>query len=94
MKALVISLVVLLAVLHQDFWWWDDVEPLVFGFLPIGLAWHVGISLAAGFTGWLAVRYCWPEALEREDPSLLLGDGSAPPSGHGPEREKRGEALR
>lgn len=64
MKRTVFVLIVLLAVLHQDFWWWNDVEPLVFGFLPVGLAYHAGISIAAAFLWWLAVRYCWPAHLE------------------------------
>ena len=48
MRALVVILLILLIILHQDFWWWDDADPLIFGFIPIGLAWHVGISIAAG----------------------------------------------
>jgi hypothetical protein len=66
-------LVLLLMVLHQDFWFWHRYEPLLFGFIPIGLAWHVGISLSAGVVGLLAVRYCWPESLE--------ADGALPPPG-------------
>ena len=83
MKHLVVSLIVTLAVLHQDFWWWDDARPLVLGVVPIGLAWHVGISLAAGLIGLLAVRFCWPEGLEKEDPSLVLAQDAAagPPAG-------------
>ena len=50
-------------VLHQDFWLWTD-GTLVFGFLPAGLAYHVGFSLAtAGFWA-LASRYAWPNDLE------------------------------
>lgn len=64
MKHVTIALIIVLIVLHQDFWWWDDVEPLVFGFIPIGLAWHAGISLAAALVWWLAVKYCWPRDLE------------------------------
>lgn len=67
MKRLVIALVVLLIVLHQDFWWWDSVDPLVFGFMPIGLAWHVLISIAASFVWYLASRYCWPAGVDVAD---------------------------
>ena len=67
MKYLVIGLVVLLAVLHQDFWWWGS-KDLVFGFMPVGLAWHAGISLAAGLIGLVAVTFCWPEKLDEEPP--------------------------
>ena len=31
---------VLLYALHQDFWFWREARPLVFGFLPIGLFYH------------------------------------------------------
>lgn len=64
MKYVVIAMIATLAVVHQDFWWWDDRTP-VFGFLPIGLAWHAGISLAAGIVGWIAVTWCWPEELDK-----------------------------
>ena len=70
-KFLVVALILLLAILHQDFWWWDSKE-LVFGFMPIGLAWHTGLSLAAGIVGWIAVLFCWPKTLDEED-----GDGSS-----------------
>ncbi|MEC9353612.1 MAG: DUF3311 domain-containing protein [Planctomycetota bacterium] len=65
-RILVISLILLLAILHQDWWWWEAKEPLVFGFMPIGLAWHAGISLAAGLVGLMAVRFCWPDHLDDE----------------------------
>lgn len=63
MKHLVVVLMALLAILHQDFWWWDD-RTVLFGFLPIGLAWHGGLSLAASLVWWAVVVYCWPEGLE------------------------------
>ena len=43
------ALVVLLLVLHQDNWLWND-GTLVFGFMPIGLLYHAGISMAASVT--------------------------------------------
>lgn len=62
MKQVVWFLIVALLVLHQDFWWWDS-GYLVLGFMPIGLFYHAGISLAAGVTWWLATKYCWPADL-------------------------------
>jgi len=59
MKNAIWAALLLLLILHQDFWWWDDAT-LLFGFLPIGVAYHIGISLAAAFLWWLASRYCWP----------------------------------
>lgn len=59
-----------LALLHQDCWWWDS-RTLVFGFLPIGLAYHAGFSLAAAALWALACRWAWPDAIEAwaEEPS-------------------------
>jgi hypothetical protein len=58
-KAVYIALLVLF-VLHQDFWFWDD-PTLVFGFLPVGLAYHALYSLVAAFVWYLALRYAWPK---------------------------------
>ena len=41
---------VALLILHHDWWFWTDGR-LVFGFLPIGLAYHMLISIAAGRCG-------------------------------------------
>ena len=67
MKYFVYFLLVLLIVLHQDFWWWHTHEPLVFGFIPIGLAWHAGISVAAAIVGGLGILYCWPAGVDDDD---------------------------
>lgn len=81
MRKLVYALIVVLAVLHQDFWWWDDAETLVFGFLPIGLAYHAGISIAAAVLWALAVRHCWPAGVddrEQEQPTIQPQRGDGP----------------
>lgn len=52
-----------LFVLHQDFWFWDD-RTIVLGFLPIGLAYHAGFSIAAGLLWWSAVVWMWPVEIE------------------------------
>lgn len=67
MNKVVWGLVVLLIIVHQDIWFWDD-RSLLFGFLPIGLAYHAGISLTAAFTWYLATIFCWPEELEEVTP--------------------------
>ena len=59
MSKVVWLLVVALIVLHQDNWNWDDTR-LIFGFVPVALMYHIGISLGAGFTWLLATRFCWP----------------------------------
>ena len=54
----------LLYLLHQDFWFWGTARPLVFGFLPIGLAYHAAYTLViAGVLAWL-VRAYWPHHLD------------------------------
>jgi hypothetical protein len=79
MRRVVYGLIILLAVLHQDFWWWNS-DNVVFGFMPIGLAWHAGISVAAGVSWALAARYCWPAGVDVVDtadlpPRRLEGHG-------------------
>jgi len=63
MKKFVFGMIILLAVLHQDFWFWDD-PTLVFGFLPIGLAYHAFYSLLAALVWYLAVKHAWPADIE------------------------------
>ena len=50
-----------LYVLHQDLWFWREARPLVFGFMPIGLFYHVVYTLAVTVVLWLLVRYAWPD---------------------------------
>jgi len=64
MKYLVWILFWVLFVLHHDFWWWDD-PTLVLGFLPIGLAWHTGYSVACSLLWILALKFAWPTDIER-----------------------------
>jgi hypothetical protein len=66
MRTLVVVLIVLLAVLHQDYWWRADHRTLVLGFIPVSLAWHIGVSVAACVLWGLACRYCWPASLDDE----------------------------
>ncbi len=61
---LTLAVLVLYAV-HQDFWFRDVARPLVFGFLPIGLFYHVVLCLAIAGLMWVLVRYAWPVQLER-----------------------------
>ncbi|MEI6432642.1 MAG: hypothetical protein WCP07_10710 [bacterium] len=62
-KYLIALWVVLVIALHQDFWNWTN-KALVFGFLPIGLAYHACYSLVASLTMWMLVSYLWPSELE------------------------------
>src|SRR5216684_8940329 len=66
-RLLLILLVVAVYVLHQDFWNWKKPEPLIFGFLPIGLAYHAGYSILAAIMMAVLVKFAWPEHLEAPD---------------------------
>jgi solute:Na+ symporter, SSS family len=46
--------------LHQDVWFWRAARPLVFGFLPIGLAYHATYTIAVSvMLAWLMFRDRW-----------------------------------
>ena len=65
MKRWLLPLLVLVVyVLHQDFWFWREARPLVFGFLPVGLFYHACYTVAAALLLWLLVRLVWPGHLE------------------------------
>jgi len=53
-----------LFILHHDFWNWGNTT-LVFGFIPIGLAYHAGYSVAVGLFWYLVCRFAWPHAIEK-----------------------------
>ena len=63
MTRLIAAIVLVLGLLHHDFWWWDD-PTLVFGFLPVGLAYHAAYSVGCGLVWWVVVTKAWPEDLE------------------------------
>jgi len=65
-RFLLVLAVVALYILHQDVWFWRKVTPLVFGFLPIGLFYHVIYTLVISVLMWLLVRHAWPAELESE----------------------------
>lgn len=64
-KWLLVLLVLGMVVLHQDFWQWTD-KRLVFGFLPVGLAYHAAYSIAAAILMALVVHFAWPHRLEAD----------------------------
>ena len=67
MKWLLVVLVFVVYILHQDYWNWGD-KTLVFGFLPVGLAYHAGYAFLAAFMMWMLVKFAWPEQIEKEIP--------------------------
>lgn len=63
-RLFLVLLVVVLYALHQDVWFWRTASPLLFGFLPIGITYHVGFTLAVTALMWLLVTIAWPSHLE------------------------------
>jgi len=72
-------LVIAVYLLHQDFWNWKKAEPLIFGFLPVGLAYHAGYSILASVLMAILVKFAWPAHLERIE---ISEDASASRSEH------------
>src|SRR5262245_11026932 len=65
MKRFLLGLTVItFYLLHQDFWFWKKIEPMVFGFLPIGLFYHLCYTLAVSVLMWLLVKHAWPVHLD------------------------------
>ncbi len=78
------GLVLLLIVLQQDYWLWNN-DYAVFGFLPIGLFFHICISIAASITWLLATKYAWPHELDYIEPvstrtDAIVADSASSPS--------------
>lgn len=67
-------LVCLLFLAHQDFWFWRTAEPLLFGFLPVGLAYHAFYTLAVSALMLLLCRWAWPAHLDRDPGQDQDGD--------------------
>jgi len=77
------GLIVLLAILHWDFWYWDD-RTLVFGFMPIGLFYQALISILAA-VGWaLVISFAWPSHVE----AWAEAGGSSAPDASGDREPK------
>jgi len=84
MRRLLLLVVVALYALHQDVWFWRAARPLVFGFLPIGLAYHAAYCIAVALLMWVFTRVAWPSHLEsaagdvtRDGPSFAKASASS-----------------
>lgn len=64
--SILVLVIVVMVVLHQDFWLWKN-KSLVFGFLPVGLAYHVCYSILASIVMTILVLFAWPKHLEQLD---------------------------
>jgi hypothetical protein len=79
MKWLLTAWVIAVIILHQDNWNWNNSE-LVFGVLPMGLAYHAMYAVLASITLALLVKFAWPKHLEEEIEAL--GDKAHQVGGH------------
>jgi len=77
-KLLLFLLIAAVYALHQDLWNWRKSEPLVFGFLPIGLAYHAGYAILASILMAILVKTAWPGHLEELDPPPVKPTNPAP----------------
>ena len=70
-KKLLLSLMVMAVfLLHQDFWNWNKTGPLMFSFLPFGLAYHAAYAVLAAIMMALLVKFAWPADLDRIESKL------------------------
>ena len=91
-KIMLVLMVAALYALHQDFWNWKKVEPLVFGFLPVGLAYHAGFSLLAAVMMAVLVKFAWPAELDHVETGTLAESRVAKESkAAGPQERKNDE---
>ena len=73
-RILLVLVIASVYLIHQDVWNWTRVEPLLFGFLPIGLWYHAAYSLLASALMWLLVKFAWPKSLEEIERKLPQSD--------------------
>ena len=85
-RALLVIIVGVLYLLHQDFWFWRAAHPLVFGFLPVGLFYHACYTVATVLVMMLLVKIAWPSELEEGVGEERGGDGASGRGGETPGR--------
>lgn len=74
MRFILTAIVVVVYVLHQDIWFWQTAQPMVFGFLPIGLFYHAVFCLLCSIVMMLLVKYGWPVHFDEAASALLPED--------------------
>jgi hypothetical protein len=75
-KLLLALLILVVFLLHQDCWNWKNGN-LIFGVLPVGLAYHAAYAIAAAALMAILVRCAWPAHLDRAEAAEPPGN---PPS--------------
>jgi amino acid transporter len=82
MKWVLYLLTVVLIVIHQDFWNWNSVNPLLFGFMPVGIWYHALYCILAALLLWGFVQFAWPTELENVQPEPGVVAQRDPSHGH------------
>jgi hypothetical protein len=72
-KVLLFLFIAAVYLLHQDTWNWKNSD-LVFGILPVGLAYHAGYSILAAIMMAVLVKWAWPGHLEQTEPHDASSD--------------------
>lgn len=76
MRLIVWILVLLLILAHQDTWNWSD-DRLVLG-MPIGLTYHIGLSIATSLVWAFVCYFAWPKDLDEiDEQAKQVSDASA-----------------
>lgn len=76
MKIILYAALVLLYLLHNDLWLWDDGR-IVAG-LPVGLLYHLLYCLAAALLMGALVRWAWPAGLDDDGGDAPSSAGERP----------------
>ena len=65
-KFAIFLLVIAVYAAHQDIWNWRDAD-LMFGFVPVGLAYHAGYAIGCAMLMAILVKTIWPKHLEKDE---------------------------
>lgn len=68
-----------LIALHHDFWFWDRIEPMLWGWAPVALWYHAAFTVLCIPALYLLGRWVWPDPPEMDPPGpSVSGRGHFP----------------
>jgi hypothetical protein len=63
-------MVIVFYLLRHDIWNWDKIGPLLFGWMPVALWYHLVYVIISAGVIYIFMKFCWPdtpeEVLKRE----------------------------
>lgn len=74
MRTAIWLVLVALVLLHHDYWFWND-STLIGGWMPIGMLYHILLSLVASAFWFVVVKRAWPVPAADTDATSDTGDG-------------------